>query len=81
MPPRRRREGNTDLIDKETEMIKNETNPKKARFSIMGAAMGLGLLVGGILGLLVDNLAFSAGGGMVLGLAIGTALENRRVKK
>jgi hypothetical protein len=31
-----------------------------------------------VLGLLIDNLAFSAGGGMILGLAMGLALENRR---
>jgi hypothetical protein len=42
--------------------------------------MGLGLLMGGLLGLLIDNLAFSAGGGMILGLAIGTALESRRAQ-
>jgi hypothetical protein len=40
--------------------------------------MGIGLVVGGVLGLLIDNLAFSAGGGMVLGLAIGYALDQRR---
>ncbi len=54
----------------------NETNPRK--FSYTGAGMGIGLIVGGLLGLLIDNLALSAGGGMVLGLAIGLALENRR---
>jgi F0F1-type ATP synthase assembly protein I len=40
--------------------------------------MGIGLVVGGVLGLLIDNLAISAGGGMVLGLAIGAALDQRR---
>lgn len=40
--------------------------------------MGIGLVVGGLLGLLIDNLAFSAGGGMILGLAVGLALEKRR---
>jgi hypothetical protein len=55
-------------------------DPKKARISIMGAVMGAGLLLGGILGLVLDNLAIFAGGGMVLGLAVGTALENRRVQ-
>jgi len=54
----------------------NETNPRKLSYT--GAGMGIGLVVGGLLGLLIDNLAFSAGGGMVLGLAIGLALENRR---
>jgi hypothetical protein len=40
--------------------------------------MAIGLVVGGLVGLLTDNLAISAGGGMVLGLAIGAALEQRR---
>jgi F0F1-type ATP synthase assembly protein I len=54
----------------------NETTRRKLSYT--GAGMGIGLVVGGLLGLLIDNLAFSAGGGMVLGLAIGLALENRR---
>jgi uncharacterized membrane protein (Fun14 family) len=31
--------------------------------------------------LLIDNLAFSAGSGMILGLVIGLALEKRRVSQ
>jgi F0F1-type ATP synthase assembly protein I len=55
----------------------NETN-KPARISYTAGGMALGLVFGGILGLLIDNLAFSAGGGMILGLAIGLALEKRK---
>jgi hypothetical protein len=51
------------------------------RLTYPGVGMGIGLLVGGLLGLLIDNLAFSAGGGMILGLAMGTALEKRRQNK
>jgi len=55
----------------------NEVN-KGLKISYLSAGMGLGLVFGGILGLLIDNLAFSAGGGMILGLAIGLALEKKR---
>jgi F0F1-type ATP synthase assembly protein I len=51
---------------------------KSGRISYPAGGMAIGLIVGGILGLLIDNLAFSAGGGMILGLAIGLALEKRR---
>jgi len=40
--------------------------------------MALGLVLGGLLGFVVDNLVLFAGGGMVIGLALGTAIENRR---
>ncbi len=55
----------------------NETK-KPGRISYTSAGMGLGLVLGGILGLLIDNLAFSAGGGMILGLAFGLAVEKRK---
>jgi hypothetical protein len=35
------------------------------------------LIFGGLVGLLIDNLIIFAGGGMLLGLAIGAALDNR----
>ena len=54
-------------------------NQKKAvNLTYTGAGMGIGLVVGGLLGLLTDNLAFTAGSGMILGLAMGLALEKRR---
>jgi F0F1-type ATP synthase assembly protein I len=65
---------------REEKMTENTENNNQAKISIKGICMGLGLLLGGLLGLLIDNLAFSAGGGMILGLAIGTALENRRAQ-
>jgi len=39
--------------------------------------MALGLLLGGILGLFIDNLVVFAGGGMVIGLALGLAFDMR----
>lgn len=52
----------------------------KARISVMGSSMALGLVLGGLVGILIDNMIIFAGGGMVLGLALGTALESRRNK-
>jgi F0F1-type ATP synthase assembly protein I len=58
--------------------MSQENSTKTSKWTYTGAGMGIGLVVGGLLGLLIDNLAFSAGGGMVLGLAVGLALEKRR---
>ena len=57
-----------------------ESQSKKARISVMGSSMALGLVLGGLVGILIDNMIIFAGGGMVLGLALGTALESRRNK-
>jgi hypothetical protein len=51
---------------------------KDGRISYTSAGMGFGLVLGGFLGLLIDNLAFPAGGGMILGLAFGLALDKRK---
>lgn len=59
--------------------MSQDTKPKKIRRTTYTAAgMGIGLVLGGVLGLLIDNLAVSAGGGMILGLAVGLALEKKR---
>lgn len=58
--------------------MSQDNQDRKVGLTYPGVGMGIGLLVGGLLGLLIDNLAFSAGGGMILGLAMGTALEKRR---
>ena len=44
----------------------------------MGLFMALGLVLGGFVGLTLDNLAIFSGGGMMVGLAIGLALEKRQ---
>jgi hypothetical protein len=59
-------------------MSQEENTKRTANYTIVGAGMGIGLVLGGILGLLIDNLAFSAGGGMILGLAVGLALERKK---
>ena len=51
---------------------------KKISYTALGLAIGL--ILGGIVGLIIDNMIIFAGGGMVLGLAIGTAWDNRRKK-
>ena len=58
--------------------MSQDAQSNTVRWTYTGAGMGIGLVVGGLLGLLIDNLAFSAGGGMILGLAMGLALEKRR---
>ena len=40
--------------------------------------MGLGLVLGGLLGLIAGNWIIFTGGGLVLGMAIGAAFDNRR---
>ncbi len=56
--------------------VKN--NPSQFKISYTALGLALGLILGGIVGLVIDNMIIFAGGGMVLGLAIGTALDNRR---
>lgn len=47
-------------------------------YSRMGIFMALGLVLGGLVGLVLDNLVIFSGGGMMVGLAIGLALEKRQ---
>lgn len=58
-------------------MSNNYTNKTNFRISYKALGMGIGLIFGGLVGLLIDNLVIFAGGGMVLGLAIGMALDQR----
>jgi hypothetical protein len=53
------------------------TNNNQRKISYVALGLAIGLIFGGIIGLIIDNLIIFAGGGMVLGLAIGYALENR----
>ena len=43
-----------------------------------GLGAAIGLVLGGLIGILMDNMIIFAGGGMVLGVAIGSALDSRR---
>jgi len=50
-------------------------NNQKMKFAGVGAAIGL--VFGGLVGLLIGNPMVFAGGGMILGLAIGSAIDRR----
>ena len=60
----------------------SENTPPKSRMKTTYTAIGMavGLVLGGLFGLIADNLALSAGGGMVIGLALGAALDRRSQK-
>lgn len=55
-------------------MSGSEPTQGKTAYSDYGLAIGL--VLGGLVGLLVGNPIIFAGGGLVLGLAIGSALDN-----
>ena len=59
-------------------MSKNKNSGKRISYTALG--MAIGLILGGIVGLATDNMIIFAGGGLVLGLAIGSALDNRRLE-
>ena len=59
-------------------MSGNDTRSTLRNISNKACGMALGLVFGGMIGLLIDNMIIFAGGGLVLGLAIGSALDNRR---
>jgi hypothetical protein len=58
----------------------NNQPSRKVSYTVLGLAIGM--VFGGIIGLAIDNMMIFAGGGLVLGLAIGSALDSdkRRVK-
>jgi F0F1-type ATP synthase assembly protein I len=64
---------------KEEKMSTQNESQKKAKFGNLGAAMSLGLVLGGLVGILIDNMIIFAGGGMIVGLSIGLALEKKRL--
>jgi hypothetical protein len=57
----------------------SNNHPEK-KVSNAGLGMAVGMVFGSIVGLLIGNLVIYAGGGLVLGGAIGSALDNR-IKK
>jgi len=59
-------------------MLKDKTSGKRISYTALG--MSIGLILGGIVGLVIDNMIIFAGGGLVLGLAIGSALDNRHLE-
>ena len=59
-------------------MSKNNNLQRKIAYTILG--LSTGLILGGIVGLIIDNMIIFAGGGLVLGLAIGSDLDSRRLE-
>ncbi|MEJ2758767.1 MAG: hypothetical protein P8046_09840 [Anaerolineales bacterium] len=55
--------------------MNNQDSNQSLKFAGLGAAIGL--VFGGLVGTLIGNPIIFAGGGMVLGLAIGTSLYQR----
>ena len=58
-------------------MSQETENRSSKTVSYIGLCLAMGLIIGGGAGLAVGNVAF-AGGGLVIGLAIGTAIERRQ---
>lgn len=56
-------------------MSQENNTQKKISYTALG--LSIGLILGGIVGLIIDNMIIFAGGGLVLGLAIGSALDSR----
>jgi len=57
--------------------MSQNTNGTSRNISYTALGMALGLVLGGLVGILIDNMIIFAGGGMVVGLAAGAALDNR----
>ena len=55
---------------------KNIQQPVKG-ITFTAVGMVIGLVFGGLVGILIGNPAIFAGGTMVLGLAIGSAIDSR----
>ena len=58
-------------------MSTQNTNKPSSAIPYKGLGMAIGMIFGGIIGLLIGNPIIFAGGGMVLGLAVGLSLESR----
>lgn len=58
-------------------MSSKDNDQSTLRFTYKGLGLAIGMIVGGIVGLLIDNPIIFTGGGMVLGFAIGSALDSR----
>lgn len=58
-------------------MSEKDRHPSQVKISYTGLCLAIGLIFGGLIGLMIDNMIIFAGGGMILGLSIGLALDNR----
>jgi hypothetical protein len=61
-------------------MSRNQNNQSAIKITYKTLGLALGLVLGGLVGIIIDNMIIFAGGGMVIGLAIGTALDQRSIK-
>lgn len=59
---------------------KNNHQPA-SRLTYRAIGLAIGLTFGGLIGFLIGNPAIFAGGTMVLGFAIGSAIDNRNLEK
>ena len=57
-------------------MSTNHNTQRRISYTALG--LSIGLILGGIVGLAIDNSIVFAGGGLVLGLTIGSAFDSRR---
>jgi hypothetical protein len=57
-------------------MSQEHDNQPARRINYVSLGLAIGLVFGGAIGLVLDNIVF-AGGGMVIGFAIGSALDKR----
>jgi hypothetical protein len=57
--------------------MSRNSNQSSSGISYTGLGMAIGLVAGGSVGLVLDNMVVFAGFGMVLGLAVGYALARR----
>lgn len=62
-------------------MSKNPNRQMSRKINYTSLGLANGLVLGGFVGILVGNPIIFAGGGMVLGLAVGTALDKRNQQK
>jgi hypothetical protein len=58
-------------------MSQEYDNRSSKRVNYVGLCLAIGLIIGGGVGLALGNIVF-AGGGMVIGLAIGTVIERQQ---
>jgi hypothetical protein len=56
-------------------MSEMKRSNRKVSYTALGPA--LGLVFGGLVGLIIGNMILFAGGGLVLGLAVGVAMDNK----
>ena len=61
-------------------MSKDINNPSSIRIVYTGLCPVIGMILGGILGLIADNMPVFAGVGMAIGLSIGAALDKYRAE-